>query len=116
MNIQSIIPDIAYTTSSAILAIQLIGTGSFSGSLTYEIRGPYLGLDQPFTASFPSGSEFGDTFETYPLGFISVLSQDSPAFNNVGSVGINGIGIIANENFNAYQSGTLPTFNAGYGG
>jgi hypothetical protein len=114
LNIQSLIPDIAYDTGSAAIAIQLYGTGSFTGSLVYEIRGVFTAIDQPYVPAL-SGSAFGDTFEAYPLGLISVLNQSATPFASPGVINQVGLGIIAAENFDAYTSGSVPALNAGMG-
>lgn len=114
INVQSFIPDIAYDTGSAAIAIQLKGTGSFTGSLVYEIRGPFTAIDQPYVPVV-TASAFGENFESYPLGLINVLSYDSPAFSAPGAINAPGQGIVAIENFDAYPSGTVPALNAGLG-
>ncbi len=114
INVQSVIPDIAYDTGSAAIAIQLMGTASFTGSLVYEIRGVFTDIDQPYVPAV-SGSAFGDTFETYPFGLINALTQDSPAFGAPGAIASTAYGLIAFDNFDAYPSGSSPTLDAGSG-
>lgn len=115
VNIQSYIPDIAYDVGSASLAIQLKATsGSFTGSLVYEIRGMFSDIEQPFVPIVPVS--YGDTFENYPLGPISILYDGSTAFSSTpGSVIPTTIGIIAYEGIDSYVSGSAPSLNAGFG-
>ena len=112
--VQSFIPDVLYTTGSSVLAIQLKTlSGSFTGSLVYEIRGQFTAVNQPYTAS--TTSSFGDTFESYPVGPISVLYALSPVYASDGVVKDSTWGIMAAEFVGAYPSGSAPALNAGSG-
>ena len=114
VNVQSLIPDIAMQSGSAVLAIQLAATASYTGSLVYEIRGPFIVLDQQFVPI--SGSAYGDNFEAYGLGPISILSIPSPVFDADGSVTSTGVwGVLAIEYMGAYASGSTPSLTSGAG-
>jgi hypothetical protein len=81
--------------------------------LVYEIRGPFTALDQQFVPQ--TGSAFGDNFESYGLGPISILSAPSPVFDANGSTSPSTWGVLAIEYMGAYTSGSTPSLNSGLG-
>jgi len=60
-------------------------------------------------------SSYGDTFEYYSQGAITVLDVLSTVFGTSGQVTRSWFGIRALEGFNSYASGSAPALNAGAG-
>lgn len=115
VNIQANIPDVAYTTGSAVMAIQLKTTlGAFTGSLIYEVQGLFQSIGGEFTSSYVA-NVFGDTFETYPLGYISTLDVASEAFGAPAPIRKGKYGVVVIENINTYPSGSSPSLTGGDG-
>ena len=58
---------------------------------------------------------YGETFECYPLGLISLLNISSTVFSGSGTASLSTFGVRTIEGINYYPSGSSPSLNSGSG-